>query len=123
MVATKNRTTLTLRHSYTRIHTHTLIHTLVVVCSFSLIVNLARLNWLSRLICIVPRCYPIYSPYRLVAKGVVAARRGGEGPSLIVGHAVTRIGLYIVLQKTLASNDTRLRMMTGTTMTLGTLAQ
>lgn len=47
----------------------------------------------------------------------------GREPPLIVGHAVTRIGLYIVLQKTLASNDTRLRMMTGTTMTLGTLAQ
>lgn len=46
----------------------------------------------------------------------------GETP-LIVGHAVTRVGLYIVLQKTLASNDTRLRMMTGTAMTLGTLAQ
>lgn len=48
--------------------------------------------------------------------------QGGDA-ALIVGHAVTRVGLYIVLQKTLASNDTRLRMVTGTTMTLGTLAQ
>lgn len=71
----------------------------------------------------------MYSPYRLVAaeggEGVGRERRGAcfRKPSLIVGHAVTRIGLYIILQKTLSGNDTRLRMMTGTTMTLRALAQ
>jgi len=82
-----NFTHTTQQNTHAHAHTHTsypiLIHTELLVsyscsCSFSLIVNLARLNWLSRLICIVLD-KPINSPYLYIFSSCCSRFSGKKG--------------------------------------------
>jgi len=91
--------------------------------SFSLVGNLARLNWLSRYLyssCSTAQSILLYKVFVLY---LFAVWNGSQVLHSIVGHAVTGICLYVILQETLAGYHTGLRMMTGTAVTFGALAQ